>query len=300
MPRSIPRPGLLKLFVMRCFLFAFLLIFTSSFLKAQGLLDELEGMEEPQENLVPATFKGSRIINGHSVITRKRGAFEFLIAHRFGRLNSGAYELFGIDNANVRFGFEYGINDRLTLGFGRNSFEKTYDGFYKLALLRQQNGKKIMPISLTIFSSIAWKSLRDPETNKLPKFSRTLSYVHQVMVAQKVNKNFSWQLMPTIIHFNYVTAPQKNFIPALGFGGRYKVSDRISINGEYFLRYAEEEPDGNYNAIAIGVDIETGGHVFQLQFTNARAMIEKGFIRETTGNFFNGDIHFGFNLTRVF
>ena len=285
---------------MRFYIFIFLLFFITNFSQGQGLLDEIDAMEEPQQDFTPATFKGSRIINGHSIITRKKGAFEFLIAHRFGRINSGAYELFGLDNANVRFGFEYGINDRLTLGFGRNSFEKTYDAFYKFALLRQQTGKKNVPVSITIFSSVAWKTLKDPETNELPKFTRTLAYTHQMMVARKVNKKFSLQVTPTLIHFNFVENTQKNTIAALGIGGRYLITKRISINGEYFFRNATDEPELFNNAIALGVDIETGGHVFQLQFTNARSMIEKGFIRETTGNFFEGDIHFGFNLTRVF
>lgn len=270
-------------------------------LNAQSLLDELEAQEEPEIDLVEATFKGSRIINGHSVITRKKGAFEFLIAHRFGRLNSGAYELFGIDNANVRFGFEYGLDDRLTLGFGRNSFQKTYDGFAKWALLRQQKGKRNIPVSVTWFSSVAWKSLRDPATDELPEFSTTLSYVHQLFIAQKVNKNFSWQLSPSIVHFNFVEQDQSNVLPLVGIAARHKVGPRISINAEYFIRLAAaDEPAEMYNPIAIGVDIETGGHVFQLQLTNARSMVEKGFLRETTGDFFSGDIHFGFNLTRVF
>ncbi len=285
---------------MKPYFIAFLLVSLCGSVFGQGLLDEINAQEEPQIELVTATFKGSRIINGHSVITRKKGDLEFLIAHRFGRLNSGAYEFFGIDNANVRFAFERGITDRLTLGLGRNSFEKTYDAFYKLAVLRQQTGKKYMPVSLTFFSSIAWKTLRDPETQKMPKFTRTLAYTHQVLIAQKVNQKFSWQIMPTIIHFNYVEDFRNNLMPALGFGARYKVSKRVSINGEYYLRSVSDEPDEFNNTIAFGVDIETGGHVFQLQFTNARSMIEKGFIRETNGDFFDGDIHFGFNLTRVF
>lgn len=285
---------------MRPYIFSLLLVCFLFPAFGQGLLDEINAQEEPQENLVAATFKGSRIINGHSVITRKKKAFEFLIAHRFGRINSGPYEFFGIDNANVRFGFEYGLSDRLTLGLGRNSFEKTYDTFLKLALLRQQTGKKQIPISVTLFSSMAWKSLKDPATEKLPKFTRTLAYTHQVLIARKVNKKFSAQITPSLVHFNFVQEPQKNMMLAMGIGMRYKITERISINGEYFLRNDEGEPEDTFNPIAIGVDIETGGHVFQVHFTNARSMIEKGFIRETTGDFFQGDIHFGFNLTRVF
>ena len=277
-----------------------ILISLAVYAKAQSLLDEINAAQEPMQELAEATFKGSRIINGHSVITRKKSDFEFLIAHRFGRLNSGPYEFFGIDNANVRFGFEYGLSDRITLGIGRNSFEKTYDSFYKIALIRQQTGKKNIPLSITLFSSVAWKSLKDPETGKLPTFTRTLSYVHQLLIARKMSKRFSWQLTPSIVHFNYVEEPQENILPAVGFGGRFKITDRVSINAEYFYRIATTEPEGTFDPVALGIDIETGGHVFQLQLSNSRSMIEKGFIRETTGDPLNGDIHFGFNVTRVF
>ncbi len=287
---------------MKTFFICFaLLVGSLGFCMAQSdLLDLINKDEKVQENFVTATFKGSRLINGHTIITRKKGDLEFLIAHRFGRINSGAYELFGLDNSNVRFGLEYGLSDRLTVGVGRNSFQKTYDGFVKYAVLLQQTGKKKIPVSITWFSSSAIKTLRDPLTEKSPDFVETLVFSHQLLIAQKVNKKLSWQLMPSLIHYNKVQSPNQNDLLALGFGARFKLSQRISLNGEYYYRHNTIEEDPFFNPIAIGIDIDTGGHVFQLQFTNSRSMIEKGFIAETTGDFFNGDIHFGFNLTRVF
>ena len=264
------------------------------------LLNLLEDQLEPETFYALATFKGSRLINGHTVMTRRKGSMEFIIAHRFGRLNSGAYELWGLDNSNVRFGLEFGLTDWLSAGFGRNSFEKTYDTYGKLALIRQQYGKRNIPFTLALFGSTAIKTLEniDPET-EIP-FTQRLSYTGQILLASKLSSILSIQLMPTIIHFNVVEDVKKNDLYALGVGGRIKLSKRMSINGEYYYRFSERDVDGLRDAVAIGIDLETGGHVFQFQFTNSRSMIEKGFIRETTGDFFGGDIHFGFNVTRGF
>ncbi|MEL7247414.1 MAG: DUF5777 family beta-barrel protein [Bacteroidota bacterium] len=270
-------------------------------LAQDDLLALLEEGETPEANITPATFKGSRLINGHTVMTRRAGTLEFLIAHRFGRLNSGAYELFGLDNANVRFGIDYGVTDLVTVGFGRNSFEKTYDAFAKVAILRQQTGKQDIPVSVTGFFSIAAKTLRSTIPEVEFSFSDRLTYTYQVLAARKFNESFSLQVMPTYMHYNLTERPdQDNDLLALGIGGRMKVSKRMSINAEYYHRFGDDEQDDLHNTLAIGIDLETGGHVFQFQFTNSRAMIEKGFIRETTGDFFSGDIHLGFNITRTF
>lgn len=277
----------------------FLVLYLAPAAAQDDLLDLLNESTPEEATITPATFKGSRLINGHTVMTRRKGSLEFLIAHRFGRLNSGAYELFGLDNANVRFGIDYGFTDQLTAGFGRNSFEKTFDAFLKYALLRQQTGVKTVPVSVTAFASGAINSLRpiDPATEIA--FSERISYTYQLLIARKINSKLSLQVMPTVVHFNTVTADRENDLMALGLGGRLLLTKRLSINGEYYYRFGERDLE-THDAIAIGIDLETGGHVFQLQFTNSRSMNEKGFIRETTGDFFDGDIHFGFNITRTF
>ncbi len=215
------------------------------------------------------------------------------------RLNSGVYELFGIDGANIRLGFEYGLSDRITIGLGRNSFEKTFDSFAKIKLLRQSSGRKIMPLSVAYLTSAALKTLKGQE--QYPNTLSKLVYTHQLLIARKFSNLFSLQLMPTMVHRNLILAEQKtNDAYAMGIGGRFKLTQRLSLNAEYYHRFDVPETDANYNAIAFGVDIETGGHVFQLHLTNSRSMIEKGFITETSGDFANGDIHFGFNVSRVF
>jgi len=270
-------------------------------LAQDDLLELLEAEQDKVIQYTEATFKGSRLINGHTIETRKQGTLEFLISHRFGRLNSGAYEFFGLDGANIRLGLEYGLTDWLNIGIGRSSFEKTYDGFIKYKLLRQSKGKRSMPISVVGFSSIAIKTLRENTPSDEVEFYSKLSYAHQLLIARKFDSRLSLQVMPTLIHRNVITeVEQENDLFALGAGGRYKITNRLTLNAEYYYRFNTPEVDMYQNSLSIGVDIETGGHVFQLHVTNSRAMIEKGFIGETTGDFFKGDIHFGFNISRVF
>lgn len=270
---------------------------------AQDDLMDLVTSEIDEQEIVDfthATFKGSRVINGHSIETRKKGELEFLISHRFGRLNSGAYEFFGLDGANVRLGLEYGLTKHLNIGIGRNSFEKTFDGFLKYKLLRQSSGARKMPVSLVWFSSTAIKTLKTSQPEMDDDFNNKLSYTHQLLLARKFSERLSLQVMPTYVHKNLVEFDQENDFYAVGIGGRVKLTQRLAVNAEYYYQLEREDSQENYNSLALGLDIETGGHVFQLHVTNSRAMNEKGFITETTGDFFEGDIHFGFNVSRVF
>jgi len=267
---------------------------------AQDDLLELLSEEQTEEiNFVTATFKGQRLINGHTVVTRKTGELEFLISHRFGRINDGIKEFFGLDAANVRFSLEYGLNDRVTAGIGRNSLDKVYDGFVKYNLMRQSTGRVSSPLTITGLSSIAVRTADDFDFAE-DDFASKVSYTHQLLIARKLNEKFSIQLSPTFVHRNKVLENQENDILALGFGGRMKLSQRVALNAEYFYRLTNELNSNYKDALGIGVEIETGGHVFHLNFTNARSMAERAFVTETTGDFFNGDLHFGFNISRVF
>lgn len=289
---------------MRSILVVTLLIFPLwNVLAQEDLMDIInEEIKEEESAYAEQIFKGTRLINGHSVETRKRGVLDVIISHRFGRVNSGAYELFGLDQSNVRLGMDYGVTDRLNAGVGRNSFEKTFDGFLKYKLIRQQAGNDgTIPVSVVGFSSIALKTLKSNDQASEPDFNSRLTYTHQLIVAKKFSPSFSFQLSPTLVHRNAVLEDQDpNDIYALGAGGRIKLNKRVSLNAEYYYQFNRIGNSTIQNSVAIGFDIETGGHVFQLHFTNSRAMIEKGFITETTGDFFDGDIHFGFNISRTF
>ncbi len=263
-----------------------------------ALLDE---QLEQTEKYVTSTFKGTRIINGQSIENRKKGTLEFVISHRFGRVNRGIDDLFGLDQSNIRFAFEYAVIDDLTVGVGRSSFDKTYDGFLKYKLLKQKAGKESFPFTASLFGSVAYKTLKDFDPANPRSFNEKLSYVSQILIARKFNNAFSMQITPTFIHFNSVRISEDpHDIFALGVGTRLKLSNRISINAEYFYAFDEFESINTENSIAFGVDIETGGHVFQIILSNAITMIEKSFITETEDNFFDGDIHLGFNISRAF
>lgn len=283
----------------KIFLTAFLIL-ASLQLSSQDLLDILELEAPVTENIVSATFKGTRIVNGHSIENRKNAELEFIISHRFGRVNTGFEELFGLDQANIRFALEYGLTDDLTAGLGRSSFEKTYDGYLKYSLLKQKTGANAFPFAVSLFGSIAAKSQKAIAGNERT-FAESLFYVGQVLIAKKVNSSLSIQVTPTYVHRNLATiAADPHDIFALGFGTRVKLSKRVSLNAEYYQQFQNLTSINARNSLAFGVDIETGGHVFQIILSNAITMVEKSFITETTGNFFGGDIHLGFNLSRTF
>lgn len=248
-----------------------------------------------------ATFKANRIINLHSVENTAKGVLDIKISHRFGFINGGFSELFGLDQASIRIGADYGITDRLMVGFGRSSFEKTYDAFAKIKLLRQSKGARKMPITASILASTAVKTVEFQDPDRQNYFSSRMYYVFQGLIGHKYNESISLQISPTLVHRNLVrTSTESNDVLSLGIGGRVKLNKRTALNTEYIYVLPDQLAPGYRNSFSIGFDIETGGHVFQLHFTNSTSMIEKGFITESIGNWLDGDIHFGFNVSRVF
>ncbi|MFN8256267.1 MAG: DUF5777 family beta-barrel protein [Bacteroidales bacterium] len=281
----------------------FALFIIGSGLHAQDLDSLLNEKVSETSEFTDASFKSTRIINGHSVMQLHKQHLDFRISHRFGVVNNGISDLFGLDHGSIRFTLEYGINDWLTVGFGRSSFQATYDGSLKFRILRQSTGKKNMPVTLSYFAGmdIFTSPFPDPERNN-SNYHR-LSYVHQLLIARKFNESLSVQLSPTLVHRNLVpTVYDMNDLFAMGFGGRFKVSKRMAITAEYF--YTLRSPRSStryYDPLSVGVDIETGGHVFQIMFTNSSLMYDSGFISgEHNDNFFNGGIHLGFNISRMF
>ena len=247
-------------------------------------------------------FRGTRIINGHSVETLKEGEMEMIIGHRFGRLNGGAYELFGIDQASIRLGLDYGIKNWVNVGIGRSSQGKAFDGFLKMRLLRQgAKGFGGSPVSVTAFSSITYNSLKNPTPERTLTAYNRLAYVHQLFIARKITDHFSMQLMPTVAHYNLVdTRSERNDIMVMGVAGKYQVTKNLAVTSEYYYALPGHLPENRQHSFSVGFDLNTGSHVFQLHFTNSSGMIEKQFIGETTGVWGNGDIHFGFNMVRTF
>ena len=253
-----------------------------------------------QENAVQ-TFIDTRIVNGHSVETNPEGIAKFIISHRFGAMNSGVQELFGLDNATIRIGLDYGVKDWLSAGFGRSSLEKTLDGYAKFRWLRQKEDKGSTPLSITSFHSVAMNTLPWSVPERENFFSSRLVYVHQVLLARKVSEDLSVQLMPTLVHRNLVsTFEEENDVLSLGIAMRYKISQHWALSSEYYYIPDSQLAGGLFMPLALGIEIDTRGHVFQFQFGNAQGMVEKFFITETRGDILEGDIHFGFNITRDF
>lgn len=287
-------------------LFLLIAIFIASAAsRAQDADSLLNTITTPKTDYVSATFKATRILNGHSVEQMMEGQLDFRIHHRFGPVNGGAYNLWGLDQSNVFFGLEYGATDWLMVGVGHSQFEKDYDGFLKFRLWRQSTGEKDMPVSISglVESDINTLTWADPTRQNY--LSSRLAYTFQGLVARKFSDEFSLQLSPTIVHKNLVAlATDWNNAFAMGIGARYKVTARMSVNVEYYYTY-QHPPVGQSrlpDSFSVGCDIETGGHVFQIMLTNSLVMIERGFIADlgNNGSWSDGGIHLGFNISRVF
>lgn len=271
-------------------IFSFLLI----------LLPYLNTAQE-STTIIERTFPETRLVNGHSVETNSEGVLKFIIAHRFAAINAGIYDFFGFDDANMRIGFDYGVRDWFTIGIGRSSLNKTYDAYGKFKLIRQKSGSKSFPVTLTWFTGASIETIRDNNPDYDLEMRHRLFYTNQLLMARKFSENFSLQVMPTIVHRNLVqTAAEENTVFAFGIAPKILISKRVSLNVEYYHVLDNQLAEGFTQSLGIGLDIETKGHVFQLNFGNSRGLIEKAFITETTDNWLDGEIHFGFNITRDF
>lgn len=267
--------------------------------KEQDLLSLL-GREETTE-YAAASFKTDHVINLHSLENTASGVLDVKISHRFGYLSGGFYKLFGLDQATIRIGADYGITDRLSIGAGRSSYEKSYDGFIKYKVLRQSTGLKNTPVTVIILGTTCIETLHWAHPERKNLFSSRFYHVAQLIIGRKFSNGFSFQVSPTLVHRNLVeTSIEKNDVLACGFAGRIKLTKRLSLNAEYIYLLPDQVTDEIHNSLSLGFDIETGGHVFQLHFTNSTSMVERGFITETMGDWTKGDFHFGFNISRVF
>lgn len=267
-----------------------------------GLLNSLNDSMKanPGKSYVTGTFKATHLINAQTIESAAAGNLNFVIQHRFGQLNSGSYNFFGLDNATLRLGLDYGITDRLNVGIGRSSYLKTFDAYLKYKLLRQTEGAG-MPVSVSVLGTVTDYTQNIAGKDYLTMKYRT-AYSAQLLIARKITSALSLQVMPTYLHYNLVpTAADKNDLFAVGVGGRLKFTKRMSIDAEYnILPTGQVVSSKVYNSFSLGWDIETGGHVFQLVFSNSQSMLETQYLAQTTGTWGKGDIYFGFNISRNF
>lgn len=248
---------------------------------------------------VTGAFNSTRVINAHSIEMLEKGYLEVRILHRFGFVSDGVKQLFGLDAASMRLGFDYGINNHLTIGIGRSTFRKELDGFIKGRILQQTKGKNEIPISLVVIGGYAVNT-EESFAVKKPNVVDRSSYYVQALVGKKFNEKFAMQFSPIFVHTNFpVVLTDDQNIFALGVGGRYTISKITAITFDYHAKFGKLDPSFT-NPLSVGLDIYTGGHTFQLQFSNATGMNERAYITQTTGNFFKGNIRLGFNLSRLF
>jgi hypothetical protein len=272
-------------------------------LNAQNIEDLLNDQmnDKPKTELVPYTFKSVLLINSHTTKLPDKGDWVLLISHRFAPFSTGFSSLWGLDGATVRLGMEYGLTETTALGFGRSTYKSNYDFYAKQLLLRQSTGAKNMPLTFAVMGVINISSSKWPADGRKYLFAHRMNYTLQLLASRKFNRSISLQLMPTYIHRNLVATPSDhNDILAIGAGGRLKISNRVALTCEYHYVFPNQTATVIVNPLSVGVDIETGGHVFQLFVTNASAIYDAGFIPETTAKWSSGDIRFGFNLSRTF
>jgi hypothetical protein len=284
-----------------------LLLLLSSFQLAMSAMSQEEDMmkmlgeEKPKKEYVFNAFKSSRVIMSHSMEMLRPGVLDFRILHRFGNINQGVSELFGLDQATIRLGLDYGISNNLTVGIGRANFRKELDGFIKYRPIQQASGPGGSPVSVLAVAGATLTTMPWADPTRDNYFSSRMAFYGQAVIGRKFSDALTLQLMPTILHRNLVTTNEDpNDLYAAGLGGRVKLSKRISLNVDYYYVVNQNEARNVHNPLSIGFDIETGGHVFQLHFTNAVGMNERVFLTETINDWGRGDIQFGFNISRAF
>ena len=277
------------------------------------LLDEL--IEEHKTVSTPKkinyTFKAIKLINANTIETTKKNTLDFRITHRFGNMKIGEQEgkhtLWGIENAsNIRFSLDYGVTDKLSIGIGRSKMSEHIDWNLKYRFLEQkENG---LPISVAYFANAAISAISNIPDNS---FANRWSYTHQLIIASKITRGISLQILPTLIHQNYIYtqiinpnngSTDKHDLFALGFAGRFKLTNRFAFVADYFIPFSDfrTTSNGYYDSLGFGIEIETGGHVFNINITNSEGIIENDYIPNTKSNWSNGEYKLGFNISRVF
>ncbi len=262
---------------------------------------KLLGEEKPKKEIVKNAFKSPRVINGHSMEFLRPGTMDFRILHRFGQLDQGYENFFGLDQASMRMGFDFGILQNLMVGIGRSTYRKELDAYIKYAPFLQSTGKGSFPLTIALVSGMTMDGLPWADPTRKNFFTSKLAYYFQTIIGRKITEGLTLQVVPTMVHKNLVQlASESNNIYAVGVGGRLRLSRRVSLTCDYFHVYNPLKEYDSEDPLSVGFDIETGGHVFQLHFSNSTGMNERAFLTETTGRWDKTEVRFGFNLSRVF
>ena len=275
-----------------------LLIMPNLILAQNDLLDEIDVDSLPAQ-FATATFKGLKIVNFESTKLVSKNQFTFVVAHRFGSLEQGFDNFFGLDDAVTRLNFIYGLSENLNISISRSSYQKIYESALKYRIISQKNNG--FPFTIVNYNSVLVNTALDKDNLPKLEFKHRLSYTVQFLIARKINQKLSLELAPTFFHDNYISNnEQHNSQYALGLGGRYKLGKRWSFNADYGWHLNRASNSVFKNPLSIGFDLETGGHVFQMHLSNAQGMNTNTYLGQATGDWGNGDIYFGFNLSRSF
>lgn len=274
----------------------FLLLSSSAiFAQEDDLLKQIDTLSVSSD-FTPPAFKGLQVVTGQSTKLAAKGDLYFVVAHRFGDVSEGFDNFFGLDDAATKIGFIYGLSDNLSLSLSRETFMKTYEGSIKYRIVKQSDK---FPVEVVGYHTVALNSELDKDDFPKLEFSNRISYLSQVLISRRFSESFSLQLSPSYVHKNlYAPNTDEKEQMLAGFGGRYKISKRVSVNAEYFVNFSES--DVYKNPLSLGVDIETGGHVFQLLFSNSQVNSDIGYLTNAAGDWGKGNVYFGFNLYRVF
>lgn len=272
-----------------------LLLLGGSACAQEDLLSQLDSTQV-QDTYATAAFKGLQVITLQSTKMPAKKEFYFVVSHRFGTVKGGISEFFGFDDATTKIGGIYGLTDWLAVSGSRHTLSKVYETSVKYRLARQSD---LFPFEIVGYNTLDINSLLKKDDYPKIEFSDRLTYITQLIVSRKISERLSLELVPSYIHKNLYNPEIENDNQfALGYGGRMKISKRLSVNLEYAYNF--NKPDFYKNPLSVGLDVETGGHIFQLLFTNSQSMTESGYLTSAAGDWGKGDFFFGFNLYRVF
>jgi hypothetical protein len=289
----------MKLLKTLLLLFAFLAFQNSN--AQDDLLGELDSIQPNKKQIETAAFKGLQICNIQSTKLPVKGEFYFLVSHRFGDLSNGINNFFGLDNALTKIAGIYGVTNWLSLGLSRHTYGKTYELAAKYKLANQMTDG--FPFTIVGYNTMDINSELDKDVLPGLQFNQRLAYTSQLLFSRKFNSSFSLQLAPIYVYKNLYdnTVDQKDMF-LFDIGGRYKISKRLSLNVDYATRINKEKQSDilYHDPLTFGLDIETGGHVFQLVFSNSQPMNDVATFTNTTGKWFDQGMYFGFNMYRVF
>lgn len=270
-------------------------LFSSLAYSQEDLLKDIDTLKTTETSQPPA-FKALQIVTGQSTKLTAKNEWYIVVAHRFGDLSTGFKDFFGLDDASTKLGVIYGVTDGLSLSLSRETHMKTFEFAAKYNLIRQSDN---FPVGIVGYNVMALNTALDKDNYPHLRFGDRLSYLTQALISRRFDDKFSLQLTPSYVHKNlYDQNIEDNNQFFTGLGGRYKISKRISINAEYFVNF--DNHSFYKNPLSLGMDIETGGHVFQLLFTNSQLNSDIGYLTNATGKWEKGQIFFGFNLYRVF